>query len=182
MRCWPWKCVVALTGILAIYSEGSENYFTWESGRPYSDTFLYNGFSYKTIRLFDRNDSRISFSVAVASGRDNECPGPGRHCTTSLVLAENEGAAPFDLNPDQFEINCEGVKPKALKHYVFPRFLRNTVTASGAILLANTIFPGDRKTGAVIFAGTCPIYRVRIALEFQGRQIFLEFPFSSSHH
>ena len=136
----------------------------------------------KTIRLFDRNDSRVSFSVACAPGRDNECPGPGRHCTTSLILAENEGTAPFNLNPDNFETSCEGAKPKVLKHYVFPRFLLYTANTSGAILLANTVFPGDRKTGAVIFGGTCPDYRVRVPIEFQDRRIVLEFPFVSAHH
>ena len=119
--------------------------------------------------------------MAVAPGRDDSCPGPGRHCTASLVLAMNEGTLPFDLKPDDFELVCSGEKPKPLKHYIFPKFLRGSANASGVIFLANTVVPGDKKTGAVFFSGSCAEYIVRVPIEAQGHQIIFEYPFGGPH-
>src|SRR5260370_12370013 len=74
----------------------------WKEGSPYSDQLLFNGFVYKTIRVFDERDPSLSLSVAVSSSRD-DCPGKGRKCLAATIIVKNEGTVRFDVQPERFE-------------------------------------------------------------------------------
>jgi hypothetical protein len=67
--------LLGLIGLCFIAAAGEV--VTWQAGSAYSDTFLYNGFAYKTIRIFNTNDTRLSISMAAALGSR---PSPSTAC------------------------------------------------------------------------------------------------------
>ena len=67
--------LLGLIGLCFIAAAGEV--VTWQAGSAYSDTFLYNGFAYKTIRIFNTNDTRLSISMAAAPGSR---PSPSTAC------------------------------------------------------------------------------------------------------
>lgn len=151
----------------------------WQAGNAYSSSFLYNGFTYRVIRIFDSIDSTTGLLVGVAGDTSIGCPGPGRRCTTALLWVGNEGTNPFDIEPKNVDCVCLSIKPKPLGHYSIPSHLRNRARTVDVLLKGNTVFPGDHKTGAIIFSGACAVYQVRVAITLSGRRVSFEFPFVS---
>lgn len=149
----------------------------WKEGSSYSDRLLYNGFSYKTIRVSDERDPSLSLSLALSASRDN-CPGKSRKCISALVLVMNEGSYRFDVEPERFECHCENKKQEVLSLYRLPGYLRHAAPA-GALLTANTVIPGSTLRGILYFNGRCADYVVDIPINFPaGRKLIFEFPFA----
>src|SRR5580700_280578 len=121
MRGWAVKCCIFLAWGGPHLSAEQEQVTTWQAGNPYSDSFLYNGFTYRTIRTVDTNGSGFAILVGAAIRPAHECPGPGRRCTALLALVWNEGGIPFDLRAGSIECLCGGKKPKSLARYTIPR-------------------------------------------------------------
>ena len=167
--------LLLVCGLLA--QTGEKNKVPWQDGSPYSSSFLYNGFRYKIIRIFDTKDPEISPSVGVATDSTGNCPGKLRKCTTTLLLVRNEGQRLFDVDPKLFEVACSGKKPHTLGQYSIPRYLRSAIPAN-FLLLGNTVLPDKGISGAVIFSGTCSKYTVRVPITIAERQLVFEFPFS----
>ena len=136
---------------------------------------MYNGLEYKLIK---HEAAGISLLLGFASKNKIGCPGPGINCTSFLSIIENDGSVAFDLRPESFECLCEGKKAKRLDHYVFPRYLQGKASSSLVILLANTLFPGDKKQGEFFFRGKCADYVLRVPIKGERQQFVFEFPFS----
>lgn len=173
------RILVAIILVIPACFGQNEMVVKWEEGNPYSSSFLYNGFKYRVIRIFDTKDPSTSVMVGVAGNTSIGCPGPGRRCTTALLLVGNEGTVPFDLEPQNVDCMCINKSPrpsKPLNHYSFPRFLQGQAQSTNVLLKANTIFPGDNKSGAVIFSGRCNEYEMHVALTLSNRRVSFQFP------
>jgi hypothetical protein len=48
--------------------------------------------------------------------------------------------------------------------------------STNILLNANTIFPGDNKSGAVVFSGRCNDYEMHVALTLSNRRVSFQFP------
>ena len=149
----------------------------WQEGNAYSSSFLYNGFAYKIIRIFHNQDPSTGRSVGVAIDASQSCPGKSGKCMFALVLVENEGTRPFDVDPKTFSCECGGKKSKVLSLYNIPSYLRSA-TPPGFLLLGNIVAPSEHLRGAVIFGGTCADLVVRIPIVVAGQRLVFEFPFT----
>jgi hypothetical protein len=178
-RC-DWHCATSLLVLSLIQAPllgvDRDNTVMWKEGSPYSDRFLHNGFTFKTIRVFDERDPSVSVFVAVSSSGD-ECPGRIRKCLVATVIVTNEGAARFDVQPEKFECHCNNDKHRVFSQYRIPNYLRH-VAPPGALFTANTAMPGKTVQGIVYFNGSCADYVVAIPVDLpEGRKLLFEFPY-----
>ncbi|MGD0500410.1 MAG: hypothetical protein ABSC23_18465 [Bryobacteraceae bacterium] len=156
----------------------SDKTLVWREGTPYSDRLLYNGFAYKTIRVFDEHDPSLSLSVAVSPGQES-CPGRMGKCLTAIVIVTNEGTARFDVQPEEFECRCNNKKHQIFSQYKIPDYLKR-VAPPGTLFTANTATPGKTVQGIVYFNGSCADYVVAIPVDVPERgKLIFEFPLAS---
>lgn len=131
----------------------------WAEGNGYSSHFLYNGYTYRTISIFDVENPAASITVSVSPAAKIPCP-PGKglfagwgRCGTALMNVRNDGTIPFDFDPTRFRCVCQAKKPYTLRYRAWPDYLSK---AKGPPpLLGNTMEPGRYLSGLVFFDGAC---------------------------
>lgn len=147
VSCWP---------------ASAQSTFRWELGNAYSDTYMNNGYRYKSIG-FQNLVVQVADTSALRYGLR-------RFGAFLLIVVNEDKERRIELDPDRISCACSGTKVLS----VLP--LRKVPVPNRQIFAGNTVFPGDSYKGIVLFDGACKTGETQV-ISIRLPSVTLEYPF-----